>query len=74
MTEQHAAQHEQKVGGQSGWQSLGTPPCELRLEWTLPTGQSFRWRQTSDEPLEFTGMIGQRAVSAPTKLSIAAAV
>ena len=42
-------------------------PCchaasELRLEWTLPTGQSFRWRQTGSEPIEFTGMVGQRAV------------
>lgn len=74
------------------WHSLGTPASELRLEWTLPTGeallggksaaacsccclpyawplesdwsagQSFRWRQTGSEPLEFTGVIGQRAV------------
>ncbi|KAI3435875.1 hypothetical protein D9Q98_001933 [Chlorella vulgaris] len=44
------------------WCSLGTPASELRLEWTLPTGQSFRWRQTADDPLEFTGVVGQRAV------------
>jgi hypothetical protein len=28
----------------------------------LFTGQSFRWRQTGDDPLEFTGVVGQRAV------------
>lgn len=42
------------------WHSLGTPACELRLEHTLPTGQSFRWRQTS--PSEYIGVIGQRVV------------
>ena len=52
-----------QAADQLGWQSLGTPASELRLEWTLPTGQSFRWRQTGEAPLEFTGVIGQRAVS-----------
>jgi len=42
------------------WRSLGTPPRELRLEFTLPTGQSFRWRQTG--PGEFTGVIGSLVV------------
>ncbi|PRW59786.1 N-glycosylase DNA lyase OGG1 [Chlorella sorokiniana] len=42
------------------WRSLGTPAAELRLEWTLPTGQSFRWRQTGEG--EFTGVVGRRAV------------
>ncbi len=42
------------------WRSFGTPSAELRLEFTLPTGQSFRWRQTGDN--EFTGVIGQRVV------------
>ena len=58
-----AAVTTEQVADQSVWQSLGTPASELRLEWTLPTGQSFRWRQTGEAPLEFTGVIGQRAVS-----------
>ena len=57
-----AAIKKEHVEDQSGWRSLGTPASELRLEWTLPTGQSFRWRQTGEAPLEFTGVIGQRAV------------
>ncbi len=54
------------------WHPLGTSAVELRLEHTLPTGQSFRWRQTGDAPLEYTGVIGQRAVSGqpPTCVSI----
>ena len=44
----------------AGWRSLGTPPTELRLEFTLPTGQSFRWRATG--PDEYTGVIQQRVV------------
>ena len=31
------------------WKSLGTPSQELRLEFTLPTGQTFRWRQTAEK-------------------------
>ena len=42
------------------WRSLGTPALELRLEHTLPTGQSFRWRQTAAD--EFTGVVGARVV------------
>lgn len=49
-------------GHTPAWRSLGIPASELRLEWTLPTGQSFRWRQTGTDPLEFTGVVGQRAV------------
>ncbi len=44
----------------SGWQSLGTPAAELRLEFTLTTGQSFRWRQVGAG--EYVGVIGQRVV------------
>lgn len=44
----------------SGWQSLGTPAAELRLEFTLTTGQSFRWRQVGVG--EYVGVIGQRVV------------
>ncbi|PSC71264.1 N-glycosylase DNA lyase [Micractinium conductrix] len=62
-----AAMKQEEGGAMDGqpsltWRSLGTPASELRLEWTLPTGQSFRWRQTGSEPIEFTGMVGQRAV------------
>ena len=44
----------------AGWRLLGTPREELRLEFTLPTGQSFRWRETG--PDEYTGVVGQRVV------------
>ncbi|BDA51122.1 N-glycosylase/DNA lyase at N-terminal half [Coccomyxa sp. Obi] len=44
----------------AGWQSLSCPPSELRLEFTLPTGQSFRWRKTA--PQEYTGVIQERVV------------
>ncbi len=43
------------------WQSLSCPSSELRLEYTLPTGQSFRWRKTA--PREYTGVIKERVVS-----------
>lgn len=33
---------------------------ELNLDITLPTGQSFRWRQTG--PSQYTGVLGQRLV------------
>lgn len=44
-----------------GWRSLQTPPSELTLHFTLPTGQSFRWRETGER--EYTGVIGSRVVS-----------
>ena len=34
---------------------------ELRLENTLPTGQSFRWRETTEG--DYVGVIGERVVS-----------
>ena len=51
----------QEPAEESGWCSLGTPAAELRLEWTLPTGQSFRWRRAGED--EWVGVVGQRAVS-----------
>ena len=45
----------------SGWVSLGVGAKELRLENTLPTGQSFRWRETTEG--DYVGVIGQRVVS-----------
>ncbi|DBA76918.1 TPA: 8-oxoguanine glycosylase ogg1 [Trebouxia sp. C0004] len=42
------------------WQSLGAAPAELTLDFTLPTGQSFRWRQTGQA--EFTGVVDNRVV------------
>ena len=44
-----------------GWISLGTSAKELRLDNTLPTGQSFRWRKTTEG--DYVGVIGQRVVS-----------
>jgi 8-oxoguanine DNA-glycosylase Ogg len=38
-----------------------TPAAELRLEHTLPTGQSFRWRAAGEG--EFRGVVGARAVA-----------
>ena len=40
---------------------LGTPPSEVRLSVTLPTGQSFRWRATGSD--QWTGVLGRRVVS-----------
>eukprot|EP00210_Caulerpa_lentillifera_P004850 g4631.t1 len=40
------------------WRSLKIPSRELRLEFTLQTGQSFRWYQTAKEV--YTGVIGTR--------------
>lgn len=54
-----AAAVKEELAEEAGWCSLGTPAAELRLEWTLPTGQSFRWRRAGDE---WVGVIGQRAV------------
>ena len=45
----------------SGWISLGVGAKELRLENTLPTGQSFRWRETTEG--DYVGVIGERVVS-----------
>ena len=42
------------------WHSLGMPRSELCLAFTLPTGQSFRWRKTGDD--EYTGVIHKRVV------------
>lgn len=42
------------------WNYLGTPADELRLEFTLPTGQSFRWKEIA--PDQYLGVIGHRAV------------
>ena len=45
------------------WRSLGVPPDELSLELTLPTGQSFRWREQPGAAGCFTGVLGSRAVT-----------
>jgi hypothetical protein len=42
------------------WTHLRTPRTELNLHFTLPTGQSFRWKRTSVD--EYTGVIGHRVV------------
>ena len=43
------------------WKSLDTSRAELTLNFTLPTGQSFRWRRTAHD--EFTGVVDSRVVS-----------
>lgn len=45
-----------------GWTLLGTPSEELRLDCTLPTGQSFRWRELAPGSL-YVGVLGRRAVA-----------
>lgn len=47
--------------GQEDWISLNVSASELQLCFTLPTGQSFRWRETAAS--EYTGVIGTRVVS-----------
>ena len=42
------------------WHSLAMPKRELFLAFTLPTGQSFRWRKTGDDL--YTGVVHQRVV------------
>ena len=45
------------------WRAVpGTTEEELSLEFTLPTGQSFRWRRVKAAEPTFDGVIGQRAV------------
>ena len=39
----------------ASWTSLGTSAAELRLDATLPTGQSFRWRRVPGG--DFVGVV-----------------
>ena len=48
-------------GDQLQWDLLGCPHTELRLEYTMPTGQSFRWVNLKDDEL-YVGVIGCRVV------------
>ena len=41
------------------WRSLKVPPAELRLDFTLPTGQSFRWKKHTDGC--YVGVVRNRA-------------
>ena len=43
------------------WCSLAMPKEELCLAFTLPTGQSFRWRKTGNDV--YTGVVHKRVVS-----------
>ena len=43
-----------------GWRSLAMPKKELCLAFTLPTGQSFRWRKTGNDV--YTGVVHKRVV------------
>ena len=53
---------------EAGWKSLGTPRSELTLDFSLPTGQSFRWRRSGDN--EYTGVLNQRLVRVVDPLPI----
>lgn len=45
------------------WHAIpGTTKEELSLEFTLPTGQSFRWRRVEAAEPTYDGVVGQRAV------------
>ncbi|KAK9805430.1 hypothetical protein WJX73_005270 [Symbiochloris irregularis] len=61
MTTAKALQTVLKQEDESCWRSLRTTANELRLDFTLPTGQTFRWRLVS--PGEYSGIIGQRALA-----------
>jgi hypothetical protein len=54
------ATHQPTLGA---WRALETPPAELQLAFTLPTGQSFRWVKVGDN--EYAGVIRGRLVSTP---------
>ncbi|KAJ1991624.1 8-oxoguanine glycosylase ogg1 [Dimargaris cristalligena] len=43
------------------WKDLKVSPPELRIGFTLRSGQSFRWKQTAPE--EWTGVVGDRLVT-----------
>ncbi|KAJ4842904.1 8-oxoguanine glycosylase ogg1 [Turnera subulata] len=43
------------------WAPLNLPQSELYLPLTLPTGQTFRWKQTG--PLQYTGAVGPHLIS-----------
>lgn len=49
------------VSPNSRWLPLNVAKSELSLALTLPTGQTFRWKQTS--PLQYTGVIGSHLIS-----------
>ena len=50
------------------WISLNTTAQELSLDFSLPTGQSFRWKPAASG--QYIGVVGERAVSAPWSLPI----
>ena len=56
----HAASAVNPMGS---WHALpGTTKEELSLEFTLPTGQSFRWRSVEAVEPTYVGVVGQRVV------------
>ena len=51
------------VDAMGSWQEIpGTTKEELSLEFTLPTGQSFRWRRVEAAEPTYDGVVGQRVV------------
>lgn len=61
MVREGGVKREEKRDGMQIWKGLGTPKTELRLEYTLPTGQSFRWKNISGSD-EYLGVMGERVV------------
>ncbi|XP_029974498.1 N-glycosylase/DNA lyase [Salarias fasciatus] len=52
------AKHMVLSSGSKLWRSFRCPKSELRLDLTLPCGQSFRWRETAEG--HWTGVMGGR--------------
>ncbi|XP_069580136.1 N-glycosylase/DNA lyase [Brachyistius frenatus] len=52
------AKHAVLSSGDKMWRSMACSKLELRLDFTLACGQSFRWRETADG--HWTGVMGGR--------------
>ncbi|XP_071693545.1 N-glycosylase/DNA lyase OGG1 [Rutidosis leptorrhynchoides] len=50
-----------KIHQNPNWVSLNLNKSELFLPLTFPTGQTFRWKQTT--PFQFTGVVGSHLIS-----------
>ena len=61
MTKAHA--HSAVTSTDANWVPLRDMHAdELRLKYTLPTGQSFRWRPRGSSESDYVGVIGARVV------------
>ena len=55
VRQQHVPAMSAHAAAQAAWTGLNTTQQELRLDATLPTGQSFRWRCV--RPGEYVGVV-----------------